>query len=110
VTDGRGFISKNLKAQMSSTEQEMPIEVNRLPAEVSDLIRASFISLSDPIDLGDFFIRKRAQVKLHPSVDRKIKSNHMLIPRSTEEIKSVVFTTIPKTQIACQMTGSWWSK
>jgi hypothetical protein len=33
-----------------------------------------------------------------------------LIPRSTEQIKSVVFTTIPQTQVACQMAGSWWSK
>jgi hypothetical protein len=52
----------------------MRIEVNPLPAEVSDSIRASFISPSDPIDLGDFCIRKRQQVKLYPSVDRKIKS------------------------------------
>jgi hypothetical protein len=67
VTDGRVFISKNPDSQVTSTEQEIPIEV-------SDSIRASFISPSDPIDLGDFFIRKRQQVKLHPSVDRKIKS------------------------------------
>jgi hypothetical protein len=74
VTDGRGFISKNLKSQMTSAEQEMPIEVNPLPAEGSDSIHASFISPSDPIDLGDFCIRKRRDIKLHPSVDRKIKS------------------------------------
>jgi hypothetical protein len=59
---------------MTSTDQEMPIEVNPLPAEVSDSIRASFISPSDPIALGDFCIRKRQQVKLHRSVDGKIKS------------------------------------
>jgi hypothetical protein len=59
---------------MTPTEQEIPIEVNPLPADVCDSIRASFISPSDRIDLGDFFIRKRQQVKLHPSVDRKIKS------------------------------------
>jgi hypothetical protein len=33
-----------------------------------------------------------------------------LTPRSPEQIKSVVFATIPKTQVACQMGGSWWSK
>jgi hypothetical protein len=59
---------------MTSTEQEMRIEVNPLPAEVFDSIRASFISPSDPIDLGDFCLRKRQYGKLHPSVDRKIKS------------------------------------
>jgi hypothetical protein len=52
----------------------MRIEVNPLAAEVSDSIRASFISPSDPIDLGDFCLRKRQRVQLHPSVDRKIKS------------------------------------
>jgi hypothetical protein len=59
---------------MTSTEQEMRIEVNPLPAEVFDSIRASFISPSDPSNLGDFCIRKRRHVKLHPSVDRKSKS------------------------------------
>jgi hypothetical protein len=59
---------------MTSTDQEMPIDANPLPAELSDSIRASLISPSDPIDLGDFCIRKREHVKLHPSVDPKIKS------------------------------------
>jgi hypothetical protein len=59
---------------MTTTEQEIAIEMNPLPAEVSDSIRASFISPSDLIDLGDFCIRKREHVKLHPSVDRTIKS------------------------------------
>jgi hypothetical protein len=51
--------------------------VNPLPADVSDLIRACFISPSDPIDLGDFCIPR--------SIER---SNHTLIPRSTEQMKS----------------------
>jgi hypothetical protein len=48
------LISQNHKSQMTSTEQGMPIKVNPLQAEVSDSIRASFVSPSDPIDLGDF--------------------------------------------------------
>jgi hypothetical protein len=69
VIDGRGLISKNHKSQMTSTEQRMRLEVNPLPGEVSDSIRASF-----HLTLGEFCIRKREHVKLHPSVDRKIKS------------------------------------
>jgi hypothetical protein len=40
---------------MTSTEQEVRIEMNPLPAEMSDSIRVSFISPSDLIDLCDFF-------------------------------------------------------
>jgi hypothetical protein len=59
---------------MTSTEQGMPIEVNPLPAEVSDSIPASFISRSNPMDLGNCCTGTRQHVKLHPSVDQKIKS------------------------------------
>jgi hypothetical protein len=58
---------------MPSTEQEMAIEVNSLPAKVSDSIRASFISPSDRSNLANFCIGKRQHVKLHSSVDQQIK-------------------------------------